>query len=148
MAGRHRERGPGRGRGLYIRYVAVLLIVLVLGRLVVARGQRRAGQRRPVRLVHRAGRHRKDQARDHRDAGEPVGRPDPRPGVREDETILGNLEQDFDFNQPPRAPVLLATNPPTDSPTIPAYFLGKPPCVGCTTPPPGGPRQTRKRATA
>jgi phospholipase C len=67
------------------------------------------------------------------------GRPDPRPDVREDETILGNLEQDFDFNQSPRVPVL-ATNPPTDSPTIPAYFLGKPPCAGCTTPPPGGPR--------
>jgi phospholipase C len=76
------------------------------------------------------------------------GRPDPRPDVREDETILGNLEQDFDFNQPPRAPVLLATNPPTDSPTIPAYFEGKPPCVGCTILPPGGPVQTRKRATA
>jgi phospholipase C len=33
------------------------------------------------------------------------GRPDPRPDVREDEAILGNPEQDFDFNQTPRAPV-------------------------------------------
>ena len=74
------------------------------------------------------------------------GRPDPRPDVREVEAVLGNLEQDFDFNQPARAPVLLATNPPTDSPTIPAYFLDQPPCVGCTAPPPGGPAQTRKRA--
>jgi phospholipase C len=74
------------------------------------------------------------------------GRPDPRPDVREDEPILGNLEQDFDFNQSPRAPVLLATNPPTDSPTVPGYFAGQPPCVGCTTPPPAGPKQTRKRA--
>ena len=65
------------------------------------------------------------------------GRPDPRPDVREDEAILGNLEQDFDFSQTPRAPVLLATNPPTDSPSIPAYFRGQEPCVGCTTPPPG-----------
>ena len=64
------------------------------------------------------------------------GRPDPRPDVREDEPILGNLEQDFDFSRPPRAPVLLATNPPTDSPFFPAYFRGKPACVGCTTPPP------------
>ena len=72
------------------------------------------------------------------------GRPDPRPDVREDEAILGHLEQDFDFNQAPRAPVLLATNPPTDSPSIPAYFRGRPPCVGCTTPPPGGPKVTRK----
>ena len=66
------------------------------------------------------------------------GRPDPRPDVREDEPILGNLDQDFDFSQPPRAPVLLATNPPTDSPSIPAYFRGKPACVGCTTPPLAG----------
>jgi phospholipase C len=64
------------------------------------------------------------------------GRPDPRPDVREDEPVLGNLAGDFDFSQSPRPPVLLATNPPTDSPTIPAYFTGQPPCVGCTTPPP------------
>jgi len=31
------------------------------------------------------------------------GRPDPRPDVREDEAILGHLEQDFDFNQAPQA---------------------------------------------
>jgi phospholipase C len=66
------------------------------------------------------------------------GRPDRRPDVREDEPILGNLENDFNFSQPPRAPVLLPTNPPTDSPSIPAYFTGKPLCLGCTTPPPGG----------
>jgi len=66
------------------------------------------------------------------------GRPDPRPDVREDEPILGNMIQDFDFSQPPRAPVLLPTNPPTDSPVIPAYFVGRPPCRGCTTPPPAG----------
>ena len=65
------------------------------------------------------------------------GRPDPRPDVREDLAILGNLDEDFDFNQAPRPPVLLPTNPPTDSPSIPPYFRGKPPCLGCTTPPPG-----------
>ncbi len=65
------------------------------------------------------------------------GRPDPRPDVREDEPVLGNLVQDFNFGQPPRPPLLLPTNPPTDSPSIPFYFVGKPPCVGCTTPPPG-----------
>jgi phospholipase C len=64
-------------------------------------------------------------------------RPDRRPDVRENESILGNLDQDFDFNQKPRVPVLLPTNPPTDSPSIPAYFSGMPPCLGCTTPPPG-----------
>ncbi len=66
------------------------------------------------------------------------GRPDRRPDVREDEPILGNMDEDFDFSQAPRPPVLLPTNPPTDSPSIPAYFLGKPPCLGCTTPPPAG----------
>jgi phospholipase C len=64
-------------------------------------------------------------------------RPDRRPDVRENEPILGNLDEDFDFNQKPRAPVLLPTNPPTDSPSVPAYFSGMPPCLGCTTPPPG-----------
>jgi hypothetical protein len=38
-------------------------------------------------------------------------RPDPRPDVREDIKILGDLLADFDFNQPPRAPVLLSTHP-------------------------------------
>ena len=39
------------------------------------------------------------------------GRPDPRPDVREDEKILGDLISDFDFSQPPRPPVLLSTHP-------------------------------------
>ena len=39
------------------------------------------------------------------------GRPDPRPDVREDAEILGNLVSDFDFSQPPRPPVLLLTHP-------------------------------------
>jgi phospholipase C len=70
------------------------------------------------------------------------GRPDRRPDVREDLPLLGNLLNDFNFNQQPRKPFLLPTNPPTDSPTIPRYFIGKPPCLGCTTPPPayGPPR--------
>jgi len=64
------------------------------------------------------------------------GRPDPRPTVRENVKVLGNMANDFNFNQLPRAPVLLPTNPPSDSPSIPAYFNGKGPCVGCTTTPP------------
>jgi phospholipase C len=65
------------------------------------------------------------------------GRPDRRPDVREDSRLLGNLLLDFNFSQRPRPPVLLATNPPTDSPSIPTYFTGLPACPGCTTPPPG-----------
>ena len=64
------------------------------------------------------------------------GRWDPRPDVRENEPELGNLVSEFDFKQKPRAPVLLPTNPPTDSPSIPPYFKGRGPCVGCTKPPP------------
>jgi phospholipase C len=64
-------------------------------------------------------------------------RPDPRPGVREDQPLLGNLVQDFNFSQAPRPPVLLPTNPPTDSPSVPAYFIGRPTCLGCVAPPPG-----------
>ncbi len=39
------------------------------------------------------------------------GRPDPRPTVREDVSILGNLLSDFDFSQSPRPPMVLPTNP-------------------------------------
>lgn len=45
------------------------------------------------------------------------GRPDPRPDVRENASILGNLESDFDFTQPPRQPLVLATHP-TPAPTV------------------------------
>jgi hypothetical protein len=62
--------------------------------------------------------------------------PDSRPDVRENEPILGNLTADFDFGQNPRPPLLLPTNPPTDSPSIPPYFSQKPRCRGCPTPPP------------
>jgi phospholipase C len=41
------------------------------------------------------------------------GRPDPRPTVRENVGILGNLANDFDFNQSPRAPVMLPVHPQT-----------------------------------
>ncbi|HEY7432307.1 MAG TPA: alkaline phosphatase family protein, partial [Streptosporangiaceae bacterium] len=64
-------------------------------------------------------------------------RPDPRPDVRENLPQLGNLLEDFDFSQPPRPPMLLATNPPTDSPSIPPYFKGRGPCFGCISGPAG-----------
>ncbi|MDR2988502.1 MAG: alkaline phosphatase family protein [Nocardiopsaceae bacterium] len=41
------------------------------------------------------------------------GRPDPRPIVREDVAILGNLFNDFDFTQKPRPPMLLRPCPAT-----------------------------------
>ena len=40
------------------------------------------------------------------------GRPDPRPDVRENALVLGDLAQDFDFTQSPRPPLILPTNPP------------------------------------
>jgi phospholipase C len=42
------------------------------------------------------------------------GRPDLRPTVRENVRILGNLVKEFNFNQPPRAPILLPLHPQTD----------------------------------
>ncbi len=39
------------------------------------------------------------------------GRPDPRPDVRENAPILGSLLADFDFNQPPRPPLILPLHP-------------------------------------
>lgn len=41
------------------------------------------------------------------------GRPDPRPTVRENVRILGNLVHDFNFKQPPRPPVMLPVHPVT-----------------------------------
>lgn len=45
------------------------------------------------------------------------GRPDPRPDVRENASQLGNLVNDFDFNQPPRPPLILPVNTPAGSGT-------------------------------
>jgi phospholipase C len=42
------------------------------------------------------------------------GRPDPRPDVREASPLLGDLSVDFDFSQPPRAPLILPVCPSTD----------------------------------
>jgi phospholipase C len=39
------------------------------------------------------------------------GRPDMRPTVREAIPILGNLQRDFDFSQPPAPPFILPTHP-------------------------------------
>jgi phospholipase C len=47
------------------------------------------------------------------------GRPDPRPTVRENANILGNLMNDFDFTQAPRPPFILKTNPSPGPASIP-----------------------------
>ena len=39
------------------------------------------------------------------------GRPDPRPDVRENAPILGSLARDFNFDQPPRPPLILRPYP-------------------------------------
>jgi phospholipase C len=51
------------------------------------------------------------------------GRPDPRPDVRESAPILGNIFNDFDFNQKPRPPMILKP--------CPATTLIPPPKPGC-----------------
>ena len=48
------------------------------------------------------------------------GRPDPRPDVRENERILGNLLNDFNFNQSPRPRVILRVHPTTTLTGTPA----------------------------
>ena len=40
------------------------------------------------------------------------GRPDPRPHVRENAGVLGNLADDFDFRQRPQPPLILPLHPP------------------------------------
>ena len=42
------------------------------------------------------------------------GRPDPRPTVREDVPLLGDLRNDFDFDQKPLPPLVLSEHPKTD----------------------------------
>jgi len=49
------------------------------------------------------------------------GRPDPRPDVRENAPILGNLVNDFNFNQTPRPPVLL---PQQNVAPVPGHATG------------------------
>ncbi len=44
---------------------------------------------------------------------------DPRPSVREDEPILGDLLQEFNFSQDPRPAPILPTRPPPGPPSIP-----------------------------
>jgi phospholipase C len=54
------------------------------------------------------------------------GRPDPRPDVRETAPQLGDLAADFDFSQPPRAPMVLPLRPPAGSPSANAVALSGP----------------------
>jgi phospholipase C len=39
------------------------------------------------------------------------GRPDPRPNVRENNPLIGDVSADFDFSQAPRPPVILSPHP-------------------------------------
>ena len=66
------------------------------------------------------------------------GRPDPRPDVREEAPGLGNLESDFNFAQPPRAPLILpahpspgpASNPPGGALALPKSAPSTVPALG------------------
>jgi phospholipase C len=49
------------------------------------------------------------------------GRPDPRPTVREQAGILGDLASDFDFSQTPRPGLLLSVHPTTTLTNVPPY---------------------------
>jgi phospholipase C len=51
-----------------------------------------------------------------------TGRPDPRPTVRENVPILGDLANEFNFDQPPRRPMILPVHPKTTlRPTVPFH---------------------------
>jgi hypothetical protein len=49
------------------------------------------------------------------------GRPDPRPDVRENASVLGNLATEFDFTQTPRPPMLLPVHPATTLTALPPF---------------------------
>jgi phospholipase C len=57
------------------------------------------------------------------------GRPDSRPDVREEAPGLGNIFNDFDFNQAPRAPLILSPHPAPGQASCPpgSAAPGKPP---------------------
>jgi hypothetical protein len=63
------------------------------------------------------------------------GRPDSRPDVREEAPGLGNLENDFEFNQPPRPPLILPTHPTAGPPSCPSSSppsgASEPPSPAC-----------------
>jgi phospholipase C len=52
------------------------------------------------------------------------GRPDPRPDVRENAPILGDLRKDFDFNQAPRRPLVLSPGQQLLNPPGPQFGAG------------------------
>jgi phospholipase C len=55
------------------------------------------------------------------------GRPDPRPGIREDAPGLGELASDFNFNQQPRAPLILPVHPAPGPASAPPGGSASPP---------------------
>jgi phospholipase C len=59
------------------------------------------------------------------------GRPDDRPVIPEDATILGNVLNDFDFTQIPRAPLLLRPRPHTDLRERRGLPPSTVPCAAC-----------------
>ncbi len=69
------------------------------------------------------------------------GRPDPRPDVRENASILGNLASDFNFAQSPRPPLLLPTHPAPGPASCP-------PGGSCSPPPPKQPKFLLNVSTA
>ncbi len=65
------------------------------------------------------------------------GRPDPRPTVRENVPILGDLTSDFDFNQTPRPKMLLSAHPRTTLGGASTHSIGAAPGANSIAPAPG-----------
>jgi phospholipase C len=62
------------------------------------------------------------------------GRPDPRPDVREEAPGLGDIANDFDFEQLPRPPLLLSAHPPPGPASEPPGGRSQPPTVSSDPP--------------
>jgi phospholipase C len=63
------------------------------------------------------------------------GRPDSRPSVREEAPGLGNLAEDFEFNQAPRPPLILQTQPAPGPASKPPGYVPPPVAPPPVTPP-------------
>jgi phospholipase C len=74
------------------------------------------------------------------------GRPDPRSDVREEVAGLGSLQSDFNFEQAPRAPVLLPTRPGAGA-ASPAPGTPAPPALETAAPTSIGPMSATLQGT-
>jgi phospholipase C len=64
-----------------------------------------------------------------------AGRPDPRPDYRDEESVYGDLANDFNFDRAPRPPMILSTHPMTMLRERPPHWVPESPGARMVRPP-------------